>query len=113
MAAGLVAAESHAAEPEQREQLLAAATPKLPATWRRQIAAQTGPQTPSSFGKIVRCSQFHGPRVVVIGDAAHSVTSTLGQVGICACTCTPSVKTGVQACSERCCRTCMKFLCAA
>lgn len=80
-AAGLLAAHDDLAEAEQ-ERRLAAATPKLPAEWRRQIAAQTGSQgqLPSSFGKIVRCSQFHGPRVVVIGDASHSVTSTLGQV---------------------------------
>ncbi|BDA50935.1 Kynurenine 3-monooxygenase [Coccomyxa sp. Obi] len=77
---GLVAATDDLAEVDQ-EQRLAAATPKLPAEWRRAIATQTGAeaQPPSSFGQIVRCSRFHGPRIVLIGDAAHCVTSTLGQ----------------------------------
>ncbi len=79
--AGLVAATDDLSAADQ-ERLLAAATPKLPLEWRRAIAAQTGAeaQPPSSFGQIVRCSRFHGPRVIIIGDAAHCVTSTLGQV---------------------------------
>lgn len=80
--AGLVAATDDLSVAEQ-EQLLAEATPKLPVEWRRRIAAQTGAeaQQPSSFGQIVRCSRFHGPHIIIIGDAAHCVTSTLGQVG--------------------------------
>ena len=79
--AGLVAATDDLSAADQ-ERLLAAATPKLPLVWRRDIAAQTGAeaQPPSSFGQIVRCSRFHGPRIIIIGDAAHCVTSTLGQV---------------------------------
>lgn len=79
--AGLVAATDDLAVADQ-ERLLAAATPKLPVEWRRAIATQTGAeaQLPSSFGQIVRCSRFHGPRIIIIGDAAYCVTSTLGQV---------------------------------
>ncbi|CAL8462844.1 g2378 [Coccomyxa elongata] len=78
---GLVAATEDLSVAEQ-EQLLAEATPKLPVEWRRRIATQTGAeaQQPSSFGQIVRCSRFHGPHIIIIGDAAHCVTSTLGQV---------------------------------
>jgi kynurenine 3-monooxygenase len=79
--AGLVASYDDLPE-QQQEERLARLMPGLPAVWRREIAAQTGSeaQPPSSFGRIVRCSRFHGPRAVLLGDAAHCITSTLGQV---------------------------------
>lgn len=55
----------------------------LPAEWVEDVVAQTGDgsgQAPSSFGQIVRCAALHGGREVLVGDAAHAVTSTLGQV---------------------------------
>lgn len=57
------------------------AYPSLPAPWADSIADQIcdEAQPVSNFGRIVRCSKFHGDRVVLLGDAAHAVTSTLGQ----------------------------------
>jgi hypothetical protein len=53
----------------------------MPAAWRAAVAAQTaaGAQAPASFGAVVACARFHGPRAALVGDAAHAVTSTLGQ----------------------------------
>ncbi len=60
---------------------MAAALPTMPAHWRAEVARQTGAaaQPPRSFGSVVRCGRFHGPRALLVGDAAHAVTSTLGQ----------------------------------
>ena len=45
------------------------------------MARQTGAgaQAPAGFGAVVACGRFHGPRAALVGDAAHAVTSTLGQ----------------------------------
>lgn len=49
--------------------------PSTRATLVRQLAAAPW----SGAGAWVRCSQLHGPRVVVVGDAAHAVSPLLGQ----------------------------------
>lgn len=46
-----------------------AGTPAAPARPRRSAA-------------ILQCSQFYGPRTVLLGDAAHGVTGALGPVGL-------------------------------
>ncbi len=80
-AAGLLASYEDLAAPAQAA-LLADALPSMPAAWRAAVAAQTaaGAQAPASFGAVVACARFHGPRAALVGDAAHAVTSTLGQV---------------------------------
>lgn len=57
------------------------AYPTLPKVWAEAIASQDCDevQTESLFGRIVRCNRFDGPRLVLLGDAAHAVTSSLGQ----------------------------------
>jgi len=79
-AAGLLASYEDLAAPAQAA-LLADALPSMPAAWRAAVAAQTaaGAQAPASFGAVVACARFHGPRAALVGDAAHAVTSTLGQ----------------------------------
>jgi len=53
---------------------------------RGHVHAGAGaPHTPSpnpiqaSFGAVVACARFHGPRAALVGDAVHAVTSTLGE----------------------------------
>lgn len=44
-----------------------------------QVAQQLAASPVSSGGVNTRCSQLHGPNVVLIGDAAHSMWPSLGQ----------------------------------
>lgn len=58
--------------------------PSLPASWQEGILDQVvgdevQPLTP--FGSLIRVTQYHGPRIVLLGDAAHAVTNSLGQEG--------------------------------
>lgn len=47
----------------------------IPAVTRELVVAPA-----AKFGRIISCSKFHGPgAVVLVGDAAHAVTSALGQ----------------------------------
>ncbi|KAK9808601.1 hypothetical protein WJX72_000365 [[Myrmecia] bisecta] len=66
---------------EETGQLLRKAWPFLPPAWHAAIVEQTSPEAQSwnSFSKIVQCSQFHGPRIALVGDAAHALTSAMGQ----------------------------------
>ncbi|KAK9808636.1 hypothetical protein WJX72_000965 [[Myrmecia] bisecta] len=66
---------------EQMEAVLDKEWPQLPQGWRSLILDQTDPsvQQLNSFSKIVECRKFHGPRVALVGDAAHAVTSAMGQ----------------------------------
>ncbi len=80
MVAGMVTEEAGWAPGSLRDALYAA-YPTLPAPWVERIEAQAAQRAPSSFSKIVACSQLHGPRAVLVGDAAHAMTSSLGQVG--------------------------------
>ena len=57
--------------------------PTLDPKWRAAIVAQISKgsgQPLNPWGKVVRCNQLHGPGCVLLGDAAHPVTSALGQV---------------------------------
>lgn len=67
-------------EPSALAAALQEAYPSLPAAWRASIVEQTSDkrQPASSFGQVLRCSQLHGPRVVLLGDAGHAITSMLG-----------------------------------
>ena len=78
--AGLLASYEDLLEAEQAA-LLASALPSMPPAWRAEVARQTGAraQAPTGFGAVVACGRFHGPRAALVGDAAHAVTSTLGQ----------------------------------
>lgn len=51
----------------------------LPGWFLQPFCAQFNAQPASPFGKIRRCSQMHGPGIVLLGDSAHAVTSGLGQ----------------------------------
>lgn len=51
----------------------------LPAAEREHLAHLLHDAPWSYGGSWVCCSQLHGPRVVVIGDAAHAVAPSLGQ----------------------------------
>ncbi|KAK9837071.1 hypothetical protein WJX81_000631 [Elliptochloris bilobata] len=77
---GLLASYEDLPEAEQAA-LLAAALSSMPPAWRAEVARQTGAgaQAPAAFGAVVVCARFHGPRAALVGDAAHAVTSTLGQ----------------------------------
>lgn len=79
-AAGLLASYEDLPEAQQAA-LLASALPSMPRAWRAEVARQTGAgaQAPAAFGAVVACARFHGPRTALVGDAAHAVTSTLGQ----------------------------------
>jgi hypothetical protein len=60
--------------------LVAAFGHTLPELLLQRIATQIQQQEPSRFGEIIACSQLHAPGgVVLLGDAAHAVTSSLGQ----------------------------------
>lgn len=69
-------------EPESFAAKLHEDAAALPQTWRESIIKQCSETEASKFGAIVKNSSFAGPGVVLVGDAAHSVTSTLGQ-GCC------------------------------
>jgi 2-polyprenyl-6-methoxyphenol hydroxylase-like FAD-dependent oxidoreductase len=52
----------------------------LPAAMIVPLSAEFTGQRVNSFGRIVSCSSFHAPgSVVLVGDAAHAITSSLGQ----------------------------------
>ncbi|KAJ9515493.1 hypothetical protein QJQ45_016484 [Haematococcus lacustris] len=75
-------------EQEQlRHELLAAYGAALPQEWLQaildQVAGASAPP-PVSPPAAVSCSQYHGPGVVLLGDAAHAMTSSLGQGASCA-----------------------------
>jgi 2-polyprenyl-6-methoxyphenol hydroxylase-like FAD-dependent oxidoreductase len=53
--------------------------PSMPAAWVDRIEAQVAARPPSSFGRIISVSRLDGPRAVLVGDAAHAITSSLGQ----------------------------------
>lgn len=60
--------------------LTSAFTGRLPPWMLEQVAEQCAEQALHRFGTIETCDRFHGEGgVVLIGDAAHAVTSTLGQ----------------------------------
>lgn len=54
-------------------------TVPLPSSTLHMLAEQLATAAWSWAGSWVRCSQLHGPQVLVIGDAAHAVSPSLGQ----------------------------------
>jgi len=59
-------------------QLQAAYGSKVQQELLADIARQAcveGRGAPASYGRVVHCTQYHGPKAVLIGDAAHSVTN--------------------------------------
>ena len=66
--------------PETEDFLQSAFGDTLPDWFRSQLARQLAGQEPCPLGTIVQCSALHAKRgVVLLGDSAHAVTSTLGQ----------------------------------
>ncbi|KAK9819578.1 hypothetical protein WJX81_004976 [Elliptochloris bilobata] len=61
------------------ERLISECVPGVPLEWRLPIGEQCMEAPVSSTGKRVRCSQLHGARTVLLGDAAHAVTPVGGQ----------------------------------
>lgn len=51
----------------------------LPEWFLQPFCDQMNACNASSLGSILSVSQFHAPNVVLLGDAAHAVTSVLGQ----------------------------------
>ncbi|KAK9841616.1 hypothetical protein WJX74_008736 [Apatococcus lobatus] len=51
----------------------------LPEPWLHAIGQQFDEQDFNDFGRIVKCSRICGHRAALVGDAAHAVTSVLGQ----------------------------------
>lgn len=66
-------------DPEQLRGALSSAYPNLPPAWLDAILEQGAGRKPSSFSRIVSCSRLDGPGCLLIGDAAHAMTSSLGQ----------------------------------
>ncbi|GLC51886.1 hypothetical protein PLESTB_000559400 [Pleodorina starrii] len=66
------------------EELAAAYPGCFPPEWAAAIGEQV--TSPSSGAPrrpaILQCSQFYGPRCVLVGDAAHAVTGASGPVGL-------------------------------
>ncbi|KAG2429476.1 hypothetical protein HXX76_010713 [Chlamydomonas incerta] len=63
---------------------LAAAYPGFPPEWAAAIGEQVAAPgaRPRRTASILQCSQFYGPRTVLLGDAAHGVTGALGPAGL-------------------------------
>ena len=76
MVPGTAAALGAELSPQRLGQLFSAA---LPPWFLQPFCDQFNAQQLSPFGSIRRCSQMHGPAVVLLGDSAHAVTSGLGQ----------------------------------
>ncbi|KAK9868057.1 hypothetical protein WJX84_006721 [Apatococcus fuscideae] len=51
----------------------------IPEPWLRAIGKQFDEQDFNGFGRIVKCTRIYGHRTALVGDAAHAVTSVLGQ----------------------------------
>ncbi|KXZ53451.1 hypothetical protein GPECTOR_7g1350 [Gonium pectorale] len=76
-------------EPSSLSSRISSVHPSIPAHLVEAIVAQVGEQPGSGaegaeaggsrFGRILTCSALHGPRCVLLGDAAHPVTGHLGQ----------------------------------
>eukprot|EP01026_Neomeris_dumetosa_P022842 TRINITY_DN196_c0_g1_i1.p1 TRINITY_DN196_c0_g1~~TRINITY_DN196_c0_g1_i1.p1 ORF type:complete len:522 (-),score=52.86 TRINITY_DN196_c0_g1_i1:64-1629(-) len=47
--------------------------------WIKSAASQLAVNPIRTQGKLVRCNQFHGPNIILLGDAAHAITPLLGQ----------------------------------
>ncbi|KAG2498634.1 hypothetical protein HYH03_003381 [Edaphochlamys debaryana] len=62
---------------------LAAAYPGLPEEWVTAIGEQVSSPSsaPPRVPTLLQCNQFHGPRAVLVGDAAHGVTAAGTPVG--------------------------------
>jgi 2-polyprenyl-6-methoxyphenol hydroxylase-like FAD-dependent oxidoreductase len=76
---GMVPAVSHG-DTQDSAFLRAAFGDCIPEWMREQLAEQLSTQDSCSLGAIVRCSALHvDGGVVLLGDSAHAVTSTLGQ----------------------------------
>ncbi|KAK9838849.1 hypothetical protein WJX74_004553 [Apatococcus lobatus] len=58
---------------------LASADFPIPPTWLRAIGQQFDQQEFNPFGRVIKCSKICGQRAVLVGDAAHAVTSVMGQ----------------------------------
>ncbi|KAL6759374.1 monooxygenase [Haematococcus lacustris] len=61
------------------ESLLRAKFPSMPQDWVPEVAAQAVSSKASSAGKRVKCSQLHGPGIILLGDAGHAVSPVFGQ----------------------------------
>jgi len=52
----------------------------IPGWMAAQLGEQLGDQATNGFGSVIKCSQLHaGSAVLLLGDAAHAVTSSFGQ----------------------------------
>jgi 2-polyprenyl-6-methoxyphenol hydroxylase-like FAD-dependent oxidoreductase len=51
----------------------------LPEAMCTEIAEEFKKSKLAAFGDTFACSAYHAPRTVILGDAAHAVTPTLGQ----------------------------------
>lgn len=66
--------------PETADELEASFPSAFPAWMRAEMAAQMEGQVANGYGAAVICSQLHaGDAAVLVGDAAHAMTISLGQ----------------------------------
>ncbi len=65
---------------QDQQQQAAPAAPLL----RPEFNSVDGVDGAQSYGRSVQCSQFHGPGLVLLGDAAHAMTNELRQGLNCA-----------------------------
>ena len=56
----------------------AQACPAVPAAFLAQVLPQVAAAPWSAYGPRVACSQLHGPRTILLGDAAHSISPRIG-----------------------------------
>lgn len=76
---GMVPGQQKDAEQLTAEWMLEHFGENIPDWFRQPFCDQMNASKAHSWGSIRTVSQFHAPNVVLLGDAAHAVTSTLGQ----------------------------------
>jgi len=63
-----------------RQSLVDAYGSVLPVAWIDSIVSQTSDGRPAqSMGLTVQVSRFHGPKMVLVGDAGHAMTNATRQ----------------------------------
>jgi 2-polyprenyl-6-methoxyphenol hydroxylase-like FAD-dependent oxidoreductase len=77
MSVMVVATESNF-EAANFQRILRESASDLPSPWLDAMVEQNALTTSNQFGRIVRNNRYYGPSAVLVGDAAHAVTSSLG-----------------------------------
>ncbi|GAX79224.1 hypothetical protein CEUSTIGMA_g6664.t1 [Chlamydomonas eustigma] len=83
----LIQGSSSSWSAEALRQSLATYSAALPTAWVHGIVAQTSQESqivgkssaPQTMGKTIQASRFHGPKMVLVGDAGHGMTNETRQ----------------------------------